>query len=103
MVWQEGPREQWEAISDLDAFFARVYAYYHEKGLRCILLSRILGMLMLGFTIVLTVTLVEGLNWNGLLNDCFDEVSCSKVHPFSLATTFMAHWSSEYSSTRAMS
>ena len=37
-------------------------------------------MLMLGFTIVLTVTLVEGLNWNGLLNDCFDEVSCSKVH-----------------------
>lgn len=78
-VLQGGAREQWEAISDLDAFFTRVYTYFHEKGLRCILASRIISLLMLAFTIVLTVWLVECLNWHGLLYDCKDEASCAAV------------------------
>ena len=50
---QEGQqREAWEAISDLDAFFARAYTYYRERGLRCILASRIISLLTLAFTIV---------------------------------------------------
>ncbi len=47
-----GAREKWEAISDLDSFFARVYAYYRERGLRCILASRIISLLTLAWTIV---------------------------------------------------
>ena len=78
---QEGPREQWEAISDLDSFFSRVYAFYHEKGLRCILLTRIVGLLMLGFTILFTVFLTEVLNWHDLLHHCYDEKSCNGISP----------------------
>ena len=34
---------------------------------------------MLGFTILLTVFLFEGLNWNELLNNCYSEESCRTV------------------------
>ena len=78
-VEQDGAPEQWEAISDLDGFFTRVYVYYHEKGLRCMLASRIIGLLMLGWTILFTVFLTELLNWHDLLYKCFDEASCHKV------------------------
>ena len=73
----DGPEERWEAISDLDAFFSRVYEYFHERGLRCILASRIISLLSLAFTIALTVFLFELLNLEGLVNDCRDEESCS--------------------------
>ena len=93
-------REQWEAIPDLDHFFARVYAYYRERGLRCILASRIISLLTLSFTIVrsrsvprdadaltgtgvvvrvitaqmLVIFVVEMLNWHGILYLCQNEV-----------------------------
>ena len=38
-------QERWEAVSDLDSFFARVYAYYRERGLYCILAARIISLL----------------------------------------------------------
>ena len=52
-LMQEGSqREKWEAISDLDGFFQRVYAYYRERGLWCILAARIISLLTLAFIIV---------------------------------------------------
>ena len=62
---QDGVEEQWEAISDLDTFFCRVYEYFNLRGLRCILTSRIISLLTLIFTIVLTVFLFDVLNWQG--------------------------------------
>ena len=76
---QGDTREQWEAIADLDAFFSRVYDYFQGRGIRCILASRIISLLTLGFTIILTLFLVEMMNWNGLLNECVDELSCVHV------------------------
>ena len=58
-VVQDGAREQWEAIPDLDVFLERVYEYFRARGLRCILASRIISLLTLAFTIVrqrLTIT-----------------------------------------------
>tara|TARA_B110001452_G_scaffold254608_1_gene246321 strand:+ start:227 stop:685 length:459 start_codon:yes stop_codon:yes gene_type:complete len=62
---QDGVEERWEAISDLDAFFSRVYEYFNQRGLRCILTSRIISLLTLIFTIILTVFLFDVMNWQG--------------------------------------
>ena len=62
---QDGVEERWEAISDLDAFFSRVYEYFNQRGLRCILTSRIISLLTLVFTIILTVFLFDVMNWQG--------------------------------------
>ena len=67
----DGPEERWEAISD--DFFSRVYEYFHERGLRCILASRIISLLSLAFTIALTVFLFELLNLEGLVPRRRDE------------------------------
>ena len=48
---QDGTEEKWEAISDLDAFLSRVYDYFNERGLRCIITARIINLLTLLFTI----------------------------------------------------
>ncbi len=74
-----GAREQWEAISDLDAFFRHVYSYFHERGMRCIVASRVISLLVLGFTMMFSVWLVECMNWEGLLYACVDETSCATV------------------------
>ena len=76
---QDGAQEQWEAISDLDSFFARVYAYYHERGLQCILASRIISLLTLAFTILLFIFLVELLDWHAVVYDCHNEDSCLTI------------------------
>ena len=56
---QDGGQEQWEAVQDLDSFFQRVYAYYQERGLRCILASRIISLATQGFTILFALFLFE--------------------------------------------
>ena len=72
----DGEGEKWEAIEDLDSFFQRVYAYYHERGLQCILASRITSLLTLAFTIVLFVFLVEMLDWHEIIYACVDDETC---------------------------
>lgn len=62
-----------------------MYGYFHEKGTQCILLSRIIGLLMLGFTICFPVFLFAFVNLDGLLNDCYDDATCNAIqllHPF---------------------
>ena len=75
----EGEGEQWEAISDLDNFFQRVYTYYHERGLQCILVSRIISLLTLAFTIVLFVFLAEMLDWHAIIYECHNDESCLRI------------------------
>ena len=69
-------REQWEAMADLDTFFARVYGYFRERGLRCILLARVTSVLMLVFTLLASYCAAELVNWHDLLYECTDERSC---------------------------
>ena len=66
----DGEHERWEAISDLDNFFTRVYTYYQERGLRCIVAGRVVSLLLLGWTIGLAYFLLEFLNIYGLVHEC---------------------------------
>lgn len=57
-----------EPISDLDLFFERLYSYYCEKGIWCIIVKWICELLTLAFTICFAGFLLLFVDWNGLLN-----------------------------------
>lgn len=55
-----------EPIADLDLFFERLYSYYCEKGLWCIIIKWIVELLSLGFTICFSGFFLLFVDWNGL-------------------------------------
>nr|KYP51184.1 Autophagy-related protein 9 [Cajanus cajan] len=57
-----------EPIADLDLFFERLYSYYCEKGLWCIIIKWIGELLSLGFTICFSGFFLLYVDWNGLRN-----------------------------------
>ncbi|KAE8681780.1 nephrocystin-3-like [Hibiscus syriacus] len=57
-----------EPIADLDLFFERLYSYYCEKGLWCIIIKWIVELLSLGFTICFSGFFLLFVDWNGLRN-----------------------------------
>ncbi|WOG81745.1 hypothetical protein DCAR_0100896 [Daucus carota subsp. sativus] len=57
-----------EPIADLDLFFERLYSYYCEKGLLCIVIKWIVELLSLGFTICFSCFFLLYVDWNGLRN-----------------------------------
>jgi len=57
-----------EPIADLDFFFERLYSYYCEKGLWCIIIKWIVELLSLGFTICFSGFFLLYVDWNGLRN-----------------------------------
>ncbi|XP_059660372.1 autophagy-related protein 9 [Cornus florida] len=57
-----------EPITDLDLFFERLYSYYCEKGLWCIIIKWIVELLSLAFTICFSGFFLLYVDWNGLRN-----------------------------------
>ncbi|QCE06883.1 Autophagy-related protein 9 [Vigna unguiculata] len=57
-----------QPIADLDFFFERIYSYYCEKGLWCIILRWIAELLSLGFIICFSGFIFLYVDWNGLRN-----------------------------------
>lgn len=57
-----------EPIADLDLFFERLYSYYCEKGLWCIIIKWIVELLSLAFTICFSGFFLLFVDWNGLRN-----------------------------------
>eukprot|EP00798_Chlamydomonas_sp_ICE-L_P001260 gene1260-32608_t len=57
---------EWAAISNLDVFFARVYRYWHGRGLLPILVSGLLNIAVLAFTIAFSGFLLIFVNWGAL-------------------------------------
>ncbi|GFP96828.1 autophagy-related protein 9 [Phtheirospermum japonicum] len=57
-----------EPIDDLDLFFERIYNYYREKGLWCIIIKWIFELLSLAFTICFSGFFLLYVDWNGLRN-----------------------------------
>ncbi|CAA0832170.1 autophagy 9 (APG9 [Striga hermonthica] len=57
-----------EPIDDLDLFFERVYNYYCEKGLWCIIIKWVFELLSLAFTICFSGFFLLYVDWNGLRN-----------------------------------
>ncbi|CAH1447296.1 unnamed protein product [Lactuca virosa] len=53
-------------IADLDLFFERLYSYYCEKGLWCIIIKWIVELLSLAFTICFSGFFLLFVDWNGL-------------------------------------
>ncbi|KAK6937802.1 Autophagy-related protein 9 [Dillenia turbinata] len=82
-----------EPISDLDLFVERLYSYYCEKGLWCIIIKGIVELLSLGFTICFSVFVLLYIDWNGLLNaKCGMDAVESGIKPCDLVKeAFKAH------------
>lgn len=75
-----------EPIADLDLFFERLYSYYCEKGLWCIIIKWIVELLSLGFTICLSGFLFIYVDWDGLRNaKCGMDAVESGIKPCDLA------------------
>ncbi|KAG6400886.1 hypothetical protein SASPL_137731 [Salvia splendens] len=55
-----------EPIDDLDLFFERIYTYYCEKGLWCIIIKWMFELLSLAFTICFSGFFLLVVDWNGL-------------------------------------
>eukprot|EP00735_Rhodelphis_limneticus_P008705 TRINITY_DN2204_c0_g1::TRINITY_DN2204_c0_g1_i1::g.6795::m.6795 TRINITY_DN2204_c0_g1::TRINITY_DN2204_c0_g1_i1::g.6795 ORF type:complete len:643 (-),score=90.70,sp/Q8RUS5/ATG9_ARATH/39.49/7e-154,APG9/PF04109.11/8.2e-128,DUF4231/PF14015.1/1.3e+04,DUF4231/PF14015.1/0.033 TRINITY_DN2204_c0_g1_i1:613-2541(-) len=72
-------REHWEAISNLDLFFERLYNYYLEKGFICIVIKRILNLMTLAFTILFSAFLLLFVDWKELLHRCRIENECDNI------------------------
>eukprot|EP00775_Hariotina_reticulata_P004154 gene4154-4402_t len=61
-----GEGYEWAAIDNLDAFFTRIYRYWHDKGLVTILVGRLLNLTALAFTICFSGFLLLAVNWSAL-------------------------------------
>ncbi|CAM8888545.1 unnamed protein product [Rhodiola kirilowii] len=57
-----------QPIPDLDLFFERLYNYYCEKGIYCIIIKWIVELLSLAFTICFSGFFLLFVDWNGLRN-----------------------------------
>lgn len=57
-----------EPIADLDLFFERLYSYYCDKGLWCIIVKWIVELLSLAFTICFSGFFLLYVDWDGLRN-----------------------------------
>ncbi|KAI5596982.1 hypothetical protein BDE02_02G037700 [Populus trichocarpa] len=75
-----------EPIADLDLFFERLYNYYCEKGLWCIIIKWIVELFSLGFTIGFSGFFLLYVDWNGLRNaKCGMNAVESGIKPCDLA------------------
>ncbi|KAK9829634.1 hypothetical protein WJX72_006986 [[Myrmecia] bisecta] len=67
---------EWAVQPNLDQFFTRVHKYYEEKGFLCIVTSRVLNLLALGFTVVFSGFLLLFVKWHALRSECILENTC---------------------------
>ncbi|KAF6253428.1 autophagy protein Apg9-domain-containing protein [Scenedesmus sp. NREL 46B-D3] len=70
-----GEGYEWAAIDNLDAFFTRIYRYWHDKGLATILVGRLLNLTALAFTIGFSGFLLLAVNWAALHSECLAAVA----------------------------
>ncbi|KAM0007117.1 hypothetical protein Hdeb2414_s0019g00550591 [Helianthus debilis subsp. tardiflorus] len=75
-----------EPIADLDLFFERLYSYYCEKGLWCIIIKWIVELLSLAFTICFSGFFLLFVDWDGLRRaKCGMDAVESGIKPCDLA------------------
>ena len=75
-----------EPIADLDLFFWRIYHYYCEKGLWCIIIKWVVELLSLGFTLCFSGFFLLFVDWRGLRNaKCGMDAVESGIKPCNLA------------------
>ncbi|KAK1437319.1 hypothetical protein QVD17_03110 [Tagetes erecta] len=75
-----------QPIADLDLFFERLYSYYCEKGIWCIVIKWIVELLSLAFTICFSGFFLLFVDWNGLRRaKCGMDAVESGIKPCDLA------------------
>ena len=57
-------------IENLDKWFASLYSYFEGKGFWCIVTSRVVNVLTLGFTVAFSAFLLLYVDWQTLRTDC---------------------------------
>ena len=57
-------------MQDLDAFLSRLYHYHREHGFLCTVVSRVLNLLTLLFTVLFTTSLLIVVDWDALVTQC---------------------------------
>ena len=62
-------------IQNLDAWFTSLYTYFKEKGFACIVTSRVVNLLTLGFTIFFSGFLLLYVDWTYLRTECAEKGS----------------------------
>ncbi|KAI3424722.1 hypothetical protein D9Q98_008111 [Chlorella vulgaris] len=67
---------QWEGIPNLDQFFTRIYRYWEEKGFVVMLTSRVLNLLALAFSVVMSALLLLYVDWGALQAECLRRDTC---------------------------
>lgn len=69
----------WANITNMDEFLIDVYYYYRGKGLLNIVLSRMVDLLILVFTLAFTVFLKWGINYDYFFSDKHSDKGFTKV------------------------
>ena len=57
-------------IDNLDKWFASLYSYFEGKGFWCIVTSRVVNVLTLGFTVAFSAFLLLYVDWQTLRTEC---------------------------------
>ena len=57
-------------IENLDKWFAALYSYFEGKGFWCIVTSRVINVLTLGFTVAFSAFLLLYVDWETLRTEC---------------------------------
>jgi hypothetical protein len=73
--------------ADIDEVYQRIYEYYREAGFVVAIAKRVLNVVVLAFTIVLSALLIAGVNWGGL-------AACQATYP--LTTDQTCRWLTDY-------
>ncbi|CAH9102780.1 unnamed protein product [Cuscuta epithymum] len=81
-----------EHISDLDLFFERLYCYYCEKGLWCIIIKWVFELFGLAFTICFSGFFLLFVDWSGLRSaKCGMDAVESGIKPCDLSKEALHH------------
>ncbi|GAB4821600.1 hypothetical protein N2152v2_008646 [Parachlorella kessleri] len=66
----------WGAVPNLDTFFTRIYRYWEQKGFVVMVLSRVLNLAALGFTVAMSALLLLVVDWRALQAECLKRDTC---------------------------
>lgn len=78
----QSPRDGPLRIGDLDVFYTHVYTFFKEKGLWCMITSRLVNLVNLGFTIFFSTFLFLFVDWAALSVCGEAEVGCGNFSEY---------------------
>jgi autophagy-related protein 9 len=84
--------DPYASVPNLDTYFRSLYSYYYNRGLIPIVAKGVVELTTLLFTLVLSVFLLEYVDWKAL-STCIDEESCRADFSSYVISKPLAVWS----------